>query len=45
MPPKDSKKKEAQPSMVDELHQFYKNSAMFMNKCTRPDKAEYTKIL
>ena len=31
--------------MVDELHQFYKNSMMFMNKCTRPDKAEYTKIL
>ena len=45
MPAKDSKKKEAQPSMVDELQIFYKNSVQFMNKCTRPDKAEYTKIL
>ena len=46
MPPaKDGKKKDAQPSMVDELHTFYKNSVVFMNKCTRPDRAEYTKIL
>ena len=45
MPTKEQKKKEAAPTMVDELGQFYKDSINFVNKCTRPDKAEYTKIL
>ena len=31
--------------MVDDLTQFYKDSQNFFNKCTRPDYAEYTKIL
>ncbi len=31
--------------VVDELQQFYKDSTNFFNKCTRPDRAEYTKIL
>ena len=45
MPTKEQKKKEAAPTTVDELTQFYKDSVNFMNKCTRPDRAEYTKIL
>ena len=45
MPTKEQKKKEAAPTTVDELHQFYKDSVNFINKCTRPDRAEYTKIL
>ena len=43
MPPK--KKDEANASVVDDLAQFYKDSQNFFNKCTRPDRAEYTKIL
>ena len=39
------RKEEKQPSVVDQLVQFQKDSTNFFNKCTRPDKAEYTKIL
>ena len=35
----------ASKGVVDDLTQFYKDSKYFFNKCTRPDKAEYTKIL
>ena len=34
-----------QNSMVEDLNQFMKDSQNFYNKCTRPDRAEYTKIL
>ena len=43
MPPK--KDTEKAKGVVDELQQFAKDSQNFFNKCTRPDKAEYTKIL
>ena len=39
------KKEEKNKGVVDELTQFYKDSSHFFNKCTRPDRAEYTKIL
>ena len=39
------KEQEKQKGVVDELMQFQRDSANFFNKCTRPDKAEYTKIL
>ena len=38
-------KKEEPKTILDELQQFAKDSQFFFNKCTRPDKAEYTKIL
>ena len=40
-----AKKDEKQKTVVDELIQFKNDSTNFFNKCTRPDKAEYTKIL
>ena len=43
MPPK--KNDDASKGIVDDLAQFYKDSENFFNKCTRPDRAEYTKIL
>ena len=39
------RKVEKEPSVVDQLVQFQKDSVNFFNKCTRPDQAEYTKIL
>ena len=41
-PKKDAEKSKG---VVDELIQFQKDSVNFFNKCTRPDYAEYTKIL
>ena len=40
-----SKRTEKQKTMIDELIQFYGDSKIFFDKCTRPDQAEYTKIL
>ena len=40
-----AKKEEKPKGVVEDLTQFYKDSSNFFNKCTRPDKAEYTKIL
>ena len=34
-----------QNSAIDDLVQFQKDAQNFFNKCTRPDRAEYTKIL
>ena len=39
------KEAEKQKGVVDELTQFYKDSRQFFDKCTRPDQAEYKKIL
>ena len=39
------KKEEKSKGVVDDLIQFAKDSENFFNKCTRPDRAEYTKIL
>ncbi len=40
-----AKEQEKQKGVVDELIQFQKDSVNFFNKCTRPDYAEYMKIL
>ena len=37
--------KKEEKTTVDELTQFTKDSLVFFNKCTRPDKAEFTKIV
>ena len=39
------KKEEQSKGVVDDLAQFYRDSSYFFHKCTRPDRAEYTKIL
>ena len=37
--------KKEEKTTVEELTQFTKDSVIFFNKCTRPDKAEFIKIL
>ena len=37
--------KKEEKTTVEELTQFTKDSVIFFNKCTRPDKAEFMKIL
>ena len=39
------KAEEKSKGVVDDLSQFAKDSRVFFEKCTRPDMAEYKKIL
>ena len=38
-------KKQEQQNVADQIQEFCKNSINFLEKCKKPDKAEYLKIL
>ena len=44
MPPQ-KRTEEKSKGVADDLVKFYHDSVIFFNKCTRPDRQEYTKIV